>query len=128
MLYKDVTALRLSLSWSAIVLGYAFIIGVPSDTAISQFMSYGAWALVCLTYGGFMWIACFFKLHRYILCAIDAVGIWIWVYLFLCFTILSPSAVSIADVMLITPILTSLWLISDRLFKTYIYDVVLKLE
>lgn len=125
ILYKDTTTLRLSLSLSALSLSFGFIFG-SSDTPYYYFlehlMEFSQWAMIFGLYGGMLLVSSFYKLHRAILCSIDAIGLWLWVYIFISFVIVNPIHNPSAAYMLIVPVMSALWLISDRLFKAYIFN------
>lgn len=124
ILYKDVSAIRLSLSWSALTLMVGFFYG-STDTDNYNFlhalMCYTYWAMVFGVYGIAMFFTAVSKIPRYTHCAIDFVGLWLWTYLFLSFVVASSEPVTSAEFLLIVPILSSIWIITDRLFKLYIY-------
>lgn len=124
ILYKDVSALRFSLSWSALTLMLGFLYGSTDGSSYNHLkglMRYELWAIAFGAYGVAMLFTNLFKVARYTHCAIDAIGLWLWTYLFLSFICVDSTPTSAAEYLLIIPIISSAWIITDRLFKVYIY-------
>lgn len=130
-LYKDTTTLRLSLGFSAIALALGFVFGNSAGNSycyLAEFMPFAYWAGIFGIYGSLLVIASFNQVYRWLLCTLDAIGLWLWIYLFLSFAVIDPTPNTSAEYMLVIPIFSSLWLISDRLFKTYIYKQVFQFQ
>lgn len=131
ILYKDTSSLRIALGWSALTLSFGFVYGATDQHSfnyLNALMHYNFWALSFGIYGFCMMISGLVNVSRYAYCIADAIGLWLWTYLFLSFVVIDPIPTSAAEYMLVVPILMAVWVIVDRLFKIYIYDHILTLE
>ena len=131
VLYKDTSSIRIALGMSAITLAIGFVFGSTHEDSfnyLNELMNYNYWAISFLVYGIFIMTGGFVKVSRYAYCVVDAIGLWLWTYLFLSFVIVDPTPTSAAEYMLTVPILMAVWVIVDRLFKIYIYEQLITLE
>lgn len=131
VLYKDTTVLRIVLCWFAITLGYGFIYSNASDdnyTFLVNIMTYYGWAVVFIVYGICMHISSFYKVNKYVLRTIDLSGMWLWTYLFLSFNIADYTESYPIEFTLIVPIIVSIWLFIDDLFKPHIISQLIRSE
>ena len=121
-LYNNMAPMRMFLCWLSLSLSYVFFVSDTNyfhDRCLIELMPSVGWSILFLSYSAYMLITCFTNLERFFTCLMDVLGLWLWAYLFLGFVIMNTSQVYSINYMFVAPILASVWLILDRLYKYY---------
>lgn len=119
VLLADLTALRWTLAWVGLMLsaGMLFTAATTANyAATNQFADRGAWGVMFGVYGIAHVLACLYRLPKWVACTAGVFGLWLWVYLFLSFTVFDPTPTQATELMLAVPVIVEVWLLAECIF------------
>jgi len=118
ILLLDTTSVRWVIGWVALIGAFGFIFGTSHNEnykLLMQSWSGQIWGVAFLIYGVNTIATCVFRQPNIINYLTDALGMWLWSYLFLSFVVFDTTPTAATEYMLIIPLFAEVWILADRL-------------
>ena len=113
--------LAFAVAAAAGLLSLGFFFGSTNNnyTALTDLMSFTAWAILFGLYSIIKFYRLFFvQIQNYIDIYVCAVGIWAWNYIFLSFTLFDKVPTAPTELLLFIPVMAEGWALTSMIYRT----------
>ena len=113
--FSDLTAVRWTMGWVSLFLSLGFILATTSNENYNlvNVVDNQIWAAIFLVHGLSLMITALYTMNYYCSKFINLIGIWIWSYVFLSFTVYDTTPLAATEWLLLMPILMEVWMIIE---------------
>ena len=116
----DLTIVRFFMSTLSAILAMGFFVASVDNTNYQQLNSLAdkkIWCFIFLLHAISLFMTVVYDLPLSLKRFLNAVGIWIWSYVFLSFTFYDSSPTASTEWMLVMPVILEFWLLTERMFE-----------
>jgi hypothetical protein len=118
VLLADLTCLRWTMGWIAVVLGFGFLFAEVTTPNYIAFLSPAwMWGILFLAYGLCHVAGAMYRLKTWVSYLCGGFGMWLWNYLFLSFVVFDKTPIQATEMMLALPIVCEVWLLAEDIYR-----------
>lgn len=125
LMFAQAQALTFMLSITALTMGLGFILGVTTSASYADIVALGGdlvWASAFIGFGLLKLIQAVFRIHYFVKIGNSLLGIWLWSFLFLTFSVIGKAELSPLELLLVIPILCEAWEITMTIFNFRLFQ------
>lgn len=118
ILTGDLTIVRFFMAILSAILAIGFFVASTDNTNYKQIISLAdkkIWGFIFLIHAISLFMTIVYHLPIYLKRFLNALGIWIWSYVFLSFTFYDPSPTAPIEWMLVMPVILEFLLLTERM-------------
>lgn len=125
LMFAQAQALTFMLSLTALIMGLGFILGVTTSANYAGIVALGGdlvWAGAFIVFGLLKLIQAVFRIHYFVKIGNSLLGIWLWSFLFLTFSVIGKAELRPLELLLVIPILCEAWEITMTIFNFRLFQ------
>jgi len=120
ILTGDLSSVRFFMSLLSLILSLGFFIASTESEKyqhINNFADKKIWGAIFALHSISLMLTVFYDFPIHLKRLLNLLGIWLWSYVFLSFTIYSPAPVTPTEWMLVMPVIFEFWLLTEKMFE-----------